>query len=128
MQEFHGTEVGAGLLGGILREKLGARHASISDAQLNHTAKFTIVGVKPIDYEKGMKLTRYHIARGSKISWAKSKKEPYTPWAPDWDREYPARKAHRGGRGQMHQRSQDLEEDVDLTAAAATDGELEVKL
>ena len=92
-------EVDAGLLGGILRDKLGAALSSISDAQLNHTAKFTIVGVKPVDYHKGMKLTRHHIARGWKISQAESKKEPYTPWVPKPDREYPARKAHRGGRG-----------------------------
>ena len=64
----------AGLQGGILRDKFGAGLASISDAQLNHTAKFTIVGVKPVDYDKGMKLTGHHIAGGWKISWAESKK------------------------------------------------------
>ena len=40
-------EVDAGLLGGILRNKFGAGLSSISDEQLNHKAKFTIVGVKP---------------------------------------------------------------------------------
>ena len=34
------------------------------DAQLNHSAKFTIVGVKCANYDKGMKLTCHHIARG----------------------------------------------------------------
>ena len=57
-------EVDAGLLGGILRDNFGAGLSSISDAQLNHKAKFTIVGVKPVDYDKGMKLTRHHTARG----------------------------------------------------------------
>ena len=52
----------AGRLGGILRDKLGAGLAFISDAELNHPAKFTIVGVKAVDYDKGMKLTRHHIA------------------------------------------------------------------
>ena len=75
-------EVDAGLLGGILRDKFGAGLASISEAQLNHAAKFTTVGVKPVDCDKGMKLSRHHIARGWKISWAESKKQPYTPWAP----------------------------------------------
>ena len=117
----------AGLLGGILRDKFSAGLASISDTQLNHTAKFTIVGVKPVNYDKGMKLTRHHIARGWKISWAESKKQPYTPWAPDPGREYPARKAHRGGRGQKHRRKQDPEEEVDLTAASDSDGEAEAK-
>ena len=67
-------EVDTGLLGGILRDNFGAGLSSISDARLNHTSKFTIVGVKPVDYDKGMKLTRHHIARGWKISWAESKK------------------------------------------------------
>ena len=58
----------ARLLGGILRDKFRAGLSSISDAQLNHTAMFTIVGIKPVDYNKGMKLTRHHIARGWKIS------------------------------------------------------------
>ena len=120
-------EVDAGLLGGILRDKFGAGLSSISDAQLNHTAKFTIAGVKPVEYDKGMKLTRHHIARGWKVSWAESKKQPYTPCAPDPNREYPARKAHRGGRGQKHRRKQDPEEEVDLTAASDSDGEPEAK-
>ena len=47
----------AGLLEGILRDKFGSGLSSISDEQLNHKAKFTIVGVKPVDYDKGMKLT-----------------------------------------------------------------------
>ena len=55
-------EVDTWLLGGILRYKFGAGLSSISDAQLNHTAKFTIVGVKPVNYDKGMKLTQHHIA------------------------------------------------------------------
>ena len=57
-------EVDVGLLGGILRDKFGAGLSFISDAQLNHMAKFTIVGIKPVDYYKGMKLTRHLIARG----------------------------------------------------------------
>ena len=57
-------EVGAGLLGGILRDKFGVGLACISDAQLNNTAKFTIVGVKPVDYNKGMKLTRQDLLGG----------------------------------------------------------------
>ena len=61
-------EVDVGLLGGILRDKFGAGLSSISDAQLNHTAKFTIVGIKPLDYDKGMRLTRHHIAQHLKIS------------------------------------------------------------
>ena len=87
-------EVDVGRLGGILRDKFGAGLSSISDELLNHKAKFTIVGVKPVDYDKGMKLTWHHTARGWKVSWAESKKQPYTPWAPDPDRDYPARKAH----------------------------------
>ena len=55
-------EVDTGLLGGILHDKFGAGLSSISDARLNHKAKFTIVGVKPVDYDKGMKLTRHHTA------------------------------------------------------------------
>ena len=120
-------EVDAGLLGGIFPDNFSAGLLSISDAQLNHTAKFTIVGVKPVDYDKGMKLTRHHIARGWKISWAESKKQPYTPWALEPDREYPARKAHRGGREQKHQRKQDPAEEVDLMAASDSDGEPEAK-
>ena len=120
-------EVDAGLMGGILRDKFSAGLASISDAQLNHTAKFTVVGVKPVDYDKGMKVTRHHIARGWKVSWAESKKQPYTPWSPDPDREYPARKAHHRGRGHKHQRKQDPEEQVDLIAASDLNGEPEAK-
>ena len=74
-----------------------------------------------------MKLTRHHIARGWRVSLAESKKQPYIPWAPDPDREYPARQAHRGGRGQKHRRKHDLEEEVDLMAASDSDGELEAK-
>ena len=92
-------EVGAGLFGGILRDKFGAGLSSISDEQLNHKAKYTIGGVKPVDYDKGMKLTRHHTARGWKVSWAEPKTQPYNPWAPDPDRDYPARKTHRAGRG-----------------------------
>ena len=57
-------EVDAALLGGILRDKSGTGLSSISDEQLNHKAKFTIVGVKPAAYDRGMKLTRQHTARG----------------------------------------------------------------
>ena len=57
-------EVDAGLLRGILRDKFGAGLWAISDAKLNHKAKFTIVGVKPVDYDKRMKLTRQPTARG----------------------------------------------------------------
>ena len=120
-------EVDAGLLGGILRDKFCHGLSSISNAQLNHTAKFTIVGIKPADYDKGMKLTQYHIARGWKISCGESKKQPYTPWAPDPDRRYPTRKAQRGGRGQKHRRKQDPEEEVDLTGTSDSDGEPEAK-
>ena len=84
----------AGLLGGILRDKFGAGLSSISDEQLNHKAKFTMVGVKPVTYDKGMKLTRHYTARGWKVSRAESKNQPYTPWAPDPDRDYPTRKTH----------------------------------
>ena len=86
-------------------------------------ANFTIVGIKPANYDNGMKLTRHHIAWGRKISWAESKKQPYTPWAPDPYREYPARKTHRGGRGQKHRRKHDPEDDIDLTGASDSDGE-----
>ena len=47
-------EVDAGLLGGILRDKFGASLSSISDEQLNHKAKFTIVGIRPAEYDRGM--------------------------------------------------------------------------
>ena len=57
-------EVDAGLLGGILRDKFGAGLFSITDEQLNHKAKFTIVGIRPVEYERGMRLTRQHTARG----------------------------------------------------------------
>ena len=120
-------EVDARLLGGILRDKFGAGLSSISDAQLNHKAKFTIVGVKPVDYDKGMKQTRHHTARGWQVSLAESKKQPYTPWAPDLDTEYPARKAHLGGRGQKHRRQHGPEEQVDLKATSDSEGELEAK-
>ena len=120
-------EVDVGLLGGILRDKFGASLSSISDEQLNHKAKFTIVGVKPVDYNKGMKLTRHHTARGWKVSWAESKKQPYTPWAPDPDRDYPARKTHRGGQGQKHRHQRDPEEQVDLTETSESKGEPEAK-
>ena len=120
-------EVDAELLGGILRDKFGAGLSSVSDEQLNHKAKFTIVGVKPVDYDKGMKLTRQHTAPGWTVSWAESKKQPYTPWAPDPDRDYPARTTHRGGRGQKHRRQRDPEEQVDLTATSESEGEPEPK-
>ena len=57
-------EVDAGLLGGILREKFGVGLSSISDEQLNHKAKFTIVGIRPAGYDRGMRLTRQQTARG----------------------------------------------------------------
>ena len=57
-------ELDTGQLGGILRYKVGARLSSISDAQHNHTAKCTIVGIKRVNYDEGMKLTRQNIARG----------------------------------------------------------------
>ena len=120
-------EVDAGVLGGFLLDKFGAGLSSISDEQLNHKAKFTIVGVKPVDYDKGMKLTRHHTAGGWRVTWAESKKQPYTPWAPDPDREYPAPKTHRGGRGQKHRRQRKPEELVDLTATSESAGEPEPK-
>ena len=61
-------EQDAGLLGGILRDKFGAGLSSMSHEQLNHKAKFTIFGVTPIDYHKGMKLTRHLIPRGWPLS------------------------------------------------------------
>ena len=64
-------EVDAGLLGGILCDKFGAGLSSISDKQLNHNAKFTIVGVKPAEYE--------HTARGWRVTWAESKQQPVHP-------------------------------------------------
>ena len=97
-------EVDAGLLGGILRDKFGAGLSSISDEQLNHKAKFTIVGIRPAEYDRGMRLTRQHTARGWRVTWAESKKQPYTPWVLDPDGDYPARKTHRGSRGQKHRR------------------------
>ena len=97
-------EVDAGLLGGILRDKFGAGLSSISDEQLNYKAKFTIVEIKPAEYDRGMKLTRQHTARGWRVTWAETKKQPCTPWVPGPDRDYPARKTHRGGRGQKHRR------------------------
>ena len=57
-------EVDAGLLGGILRDKFGVGLSSISDEQLNHEAKFTVVGIRPTEYDRGMRLTRRHTARG----------------------------------------------------------------
>ena len=120
-------EVDAGLLGGILRDKFGAGLSSILDEQLNHKAKFTIVGVKPAEYDRGMKLTRQYTARGWRVTWAESKKQPYTPWVPDPDTEYPARKTHRGGRGQKHRRQRDPEEQVDLTATSESEGEPDPK-
>ena len=85
-------EPDAVLLGGILRDKFGAGPWSIWDAKLNHTTKFTIVGVNPVDYHRGMKLTRHHIARGWKISLVESKKQPCIPRAPNPDRESPLAK------------------------------------
>ena len=111
-------EVDAGLLGGILRDKFGAGLSSISDEQLNHKAKFTIVGIRPAEYNRGMRLTRHHTARGWRVTWAESKKQPYTPWVPDPDRDYPARKTHRGSRGQKHRRPREPEDQVDLTATS----------
>ena len=120
-------EVDAGLLGGILRDKFGAGLSSISDTQLNHMPKFTIVGVKLIDYDKGMKLTRQHIAQDWKMSLVESKKQPYTPRAPHPDTEYPARKTDRGGRGQKQRCKQEAEDEVDLTGGSDSDGVREAK-
>ena len=75
-------EVDAGLIGGILRDKFGAGLSSMSNKLLNHKAKFTIVRVKPVNYDKGMKLTRQHTARGWRVTWAESKKQPYNPLGP----------------------------------------------
>ena len=61
-------EVDAGLLGGILRDTFGAGLSSIWDEELNHKAKFTIVGVKATEYDKAMKLTRQHTARGWRVT------------------------------------------------------------
>ena len=120
-------QVDAGLLGGILCDKFGTGPLSISDEQLNHRAKFRIVSVKPAEYDKSMKLTREHTARSWRVTWAEFKKQPYTPWAPDPDREYPARETHQGGRGRKHRRQRDPEELVDLMATSESTGELEPK-
>ena len=119
-------EVDAGLLGGILRDKFGPGLSSISDEQLNHKAKFTIVGVRPAEYERGMKLTRQHTACGWRVTWAESKKQPYTPWMPNPDRDYPARRTHRGARGQKHRR-REPDDQVDLTATSESEGEPDPK-
>ena len=42
-------EVDVRVLGSIIRDKFGAGLSSMSDAQLNPKARFTIVGVKPVD-------------------------------------------------------------------------------
>ena len=120
-------EVDAGLLGGILRDKFGASLSSISDEQLNHKAKFTIVGIRPAEYDRGMRLIRQHTALGWRVTWTESKKQPYTPWVPDPDRDYPARKTHRGGRGQKPRRPREPEDQVDLTATSESEGEPDPK-
>ena len=119
-------EVDAGLLGGILRDKFGAGLSSITEEQLNHTSKFTIVGVRPAEYERGMRLTRQHTARGWRVTWAESKKQPFTPWVPDPDRDHPRRKTHRGSRGKQR-RPRDPDDQVDLTATSGSDGEPDSK-
>ena len=116
-------EVDARVLGGILRDKFGAGVPSIADEQLNHKAKFTIVGIRHAEYDRGMPLTRQHTARGWRVTWAESKKQPYTPWVPDPDRDYPARKTHRGSRGQKQRRPRDPEDQVDLTATSESERE-----
>ena len=83
----HASKVNESLLGGVLRDKFKAGLASTTGPPLNHYAKFTIVGVKHADYTKRMKLVRHHIARGWKISWVESKKQLYTLWTPDPQRE-----------------------------------------
>ena len=119
-------EVDAGLLGGILRDKFGAGLSSITDEQLNHTAKFTIVGVRPAEYERGMRLTRQHTARGWRVTWAESKKQPFTPWVPDPDRDHSPRKTHRGSRGKQR-RPRDPDDQVDLAATSGSEGEPDPK-
>ena len=119
-------EVDAGLLGGILRDKFGAGLSSITEEQLNHTSKFTIVGIRPAEYERGMRLTRQHTARGWRVTWAESKKQPFTPWVPDPDRDHPPRKTHRGSRGKQR-RPRDPDDRVDLTATSGSDGEPDSK-
>ena len=121
-------EVDAGLLGGILRDKFGAGLSSITEEQLNHTSKFTIVGIRPAEYERGMRLTRQHTARGWRVTWAESKKQPFTPWVPDpdRDRDRPPRKTHRGSRGKQR-RPRDPDDQVDLTATSGSDGEPDSK-
>ena len=119
-------EVDAGLLGGILRDKFGAGLSSITEEQLNHTSKFTIVGIRPAEYERGMRLTRQHTARGWRVTWAESKKQPFTPWVPDPDRDHLPRKTHRGSRGKQR-RPRDPDDQVDLTATSGSDGEPDSK-
>ena len=61
-------DVDASLLGGIVRNKFRSGLLSISDAQLNHTARLTILEIKPADYDRGMKLIHNYTVRGWKIS------------------------------------------------------------
>ena len=119
-------EVDAGLLGGILRDKFGAGLSSITDEQLNHKAKFTIVGIRPAEYDRGMRLTRQHTARGWRVTWAESKKQPFTPWVPDPDRDHPTTKTHRGSRGKQR-RPRDPHDQVDLTATSESEREPDPK-
>ena len=99
-------DVDASLLGGILREKFGSGLSSISDPQLNHTARSSIVRIKPTDFDHGMKLVDNHTVRGWKISWGESKKQPYTPRTRDPYREYTGSKTQCGARGQKHRQKE----------------------
>ena len=46
----------------MLRDKFGPSPASITEAQLNHATRFTIVGIEA-DYECGMRSIKSHTAR-----------------------------------------------------------------
>ena len=73
-----------------------------------------------------MRLTRQHTARGWRVTWAESKKQPFTPWVPDPERDHPPRKTHRGSHGKQRRR-RDPDNQVDLTATSGPDGEPDSK-
>ena len=73
-----------------------------------------------------MRLTRQHTARGWRVTWAESKKQPFTPWVPDPDRDHPPRKTHRGSRGKQR-RPRDPDDQVDLTGTSGSEGEPDSK-
>ena len=66
--------VDAGLLGGILQGQARIGALVHLHVKVNHTARFTIEGIKPTHYDRGMKLVHNHMVCGWKIAWAESKK------------------------------------------------------